>query len=139
MTALLQSTVLDDRSLRSKERQLPHHRDQHRWTRSNHSALAAMLSNVEETFYHGQHALMDNANISWLLMRDKPRTPLMHRQQRCTHRFRVTQAILRHGMPVIDFGVAADQDLCFASLKHSIPQRQMQVLRKLDAALACPP
>jgi len=94
-----------------------------------------MLSNVEETFYHGQNALMDNANISWLFLRGRLGTSLNQRQQGCTQRFRMTQAVLRHGMPVIDFGVAADQDLCFASLKHSIPQRQMQVLRRLDATL----
>lgn len=136
MTALLHSPVLDDQFHRAAESQRPHHRIRHRRTRANRFCLAAMLSNVEETFYHGQHALIDNANISWLLLRDRPGTSLVQRQQGFTQRFRITQAILRHGMPVIDFAVAADRDLCFASLKHSIPQRQMQVLRKLDAALA---
>ncbi len=136
MTVLLHSPVLGGRSLRATDDQHPHHRIQHRWAKSQRFGLAAMLSNVEDTFYHGRHALMDNANITWLLLRDRARTPLMLGQRPCTTRFRVTQAVLRHGMPVIDFDVAADRDLCFASLKHSIPQRQMQVLRKLDAAMA---
>lgn len=136
MTALLHSPVLDDRFHRAAEPQRPHHRIRHRRTRANRFGLAAMLSNVEETFYHGQHALMDNANISWLLLRDRMGASLAQRQRGCTQRFRMTQAIIRHGMPVIDFAVAADRDLCFASLKHSIPQRQMQVLRRLDATLA---
>lgn len=136
MTALLHPTVLNDRSYRAIGPQRPHPRVRHSWTEPHRFGLAAMLSNVEDTFYHGQQALMDNSNISWLLLRDRPGTPWMPGQRACIHRFRITQAVLRHGMPVIDFAVAADRDLCFASLKHSIPQRQMQVLRKLDAVLA---
>jgi len=98
--------------------------------------LAALLQNVEQTYYHGQHGLMDNANITWLLLRDMPGASRMQRQRHRMERVRTTRAILRHGMPIIDFAIPDDRELYFDVLKHRVPERQWAVMRKLDTALA---
>jgi hypothetical protein len=69
--------------------------------------IAALLTHVEQTEYPtDRHALIPNANVTWLAMRDVPRNhfpsvPAMNRRE--VQYVNAASAELRYGMPVLDF------------------------------------
>lgn len=74
--------------------------------------LAALIDDLDDVRWHGEHALYANDQVKWLCLRDVPPghfpgTPSMERRE--VNYANATQAVLRHGMPVLDFS-APDRD-----------------------------
>src|SRR5690348_15380836 len=90
--------------------------------------LAALLKNVEDTFYHGGKCLIDNRNVTWLALRDVPpghfpgSAPMNARGVNYVNH---TVATLRHGMPVIDFTADPRNAIDFKFMPFSSYLRQI--------------
>jgi hypothetical protein len=83
--------------------------------------LAALLQDMDDIEFHGEHALYRNEQVTWICLRDVPvghfpGSPRMNRRE--VNYANTAKATLRHGMPTIDFAVPDRRAVDFRFFPH---------------------